>query len=1043
MLSIKQIVSVFVLILLISAINGIAQSESGVLELGKPIERELRGGETHSYRITLAAGQFLHIIAKQKGIDVVLILIAADGKQLIEVDSPNGSQGPESLYFFAESTEDYRLEVGSSVKEAKAGLYEINVKELRTGTADDKYFGKGKRLLSEGGFIANVRTSESRVDAAEKFEEAARLFRQIENIERKAAGLSDIGAYYVRYLQFDKSIEIRKESAELFEKAGLGGRAALEYRDLGDSYKRLYLYENALNCFKKMLSIGEMTNDKFDQSRAFAKMGELHYQLGDYESSLPETIRALRLAEEVGNTRAVIGSLNLLGLVYTSMGNYVRALEIHQRQLTLRKGLRGQVRSADIMLNIGIVYGYQRNYEQALDYFQKALAGFKAEGEGEGVSFALDNIGEIYSLLGKYAEAIDYFNQSRELGERLGLPPTVNLLITGTAYKYQRKYADAQKYLGQAIEWSERTGITYEKALALNGLADVYYQQGDLMKSLEYATDAGNIAEKSGFTSVKILSLTTRAKINIRLGKIQDARRELGEAITEIEDLRKQVTAGEKERTSFYEDKAEPFRLLIDLLVLGGETRNAFSYAERVKSRTLLEVLGNASLDLSKTLSAQERTQERALKQELVSLNMQVTKARHQKDPEISDIVELEKQLNKKRLDIEDFQTRLYASHPELKIQRGEIKPITLEETALLLPDHKTALAEFVVAEEKTFLFVITKDAAKQATLKAFTVDVKDKDLAKRVEFYRTKLASGDLDFHKASRELYDLLLKPATAQLAGKTNLIIVPDGPLWDLPFQALQNGKGRYLVEQASISYAPGLTALKEMSKKAKTRPRNADLELLAFGNPIVGKETAERVQRVFMSEKLEPLPESERLVNELGKMYGANRSKVYIGDQAREETAKTESPKYRIVQFATHGILNNVSPMYSHLVLAQNDKNPNEDGLLEAWEMKDLDLKADMVILSACETARGRISNGEGVIGMSWAMFIAGTPTTVASQWKVESKSTTELMLEFHRQLLKGNVSKAEALRRASLKVMKMPKYRHPSYWGAFVIVGNPH
>jgi CHAT domain-containing protein len=129
------------------------------------------------------------------------------------------------------------------------------------------------------------------------------------------------------------------------------------------------------------------------------------------------------------------------------------------------------------------------------------------------------------------------------------------------------------------------------------------------------------------------------------------------------------------------------------------------------------------------------------------------------------------------------------------------------------------------------------------------------------------------------------------------------------------------------------------------------------------------------------------------------------------------------------------------MYSHLVLAQDEKNPNEDGLLEAWELKDLDLKADMVILSACDTARGRVSAGEGMIGMTWAAFIAGAPTTVASQWKVESSSTTELMLEFHRQLLSGKVSKAEALRRAQLKLMRNPKYKHPSYWAAWVIVGD--
>jgi CHAT domain-containing protein len=262
-----------------------------------------------------------------------------------------------------------------------------------------------------------------------------------------------------------------------------------------------------------------------------------------------------------------------------------------------------------------------------------------------------------------------------------------------------------------------------------------------------------------------------------------------------------------------------------------------------------------------------------------------------------------------------------------------------------------------------------------------------------------------------------------------------------LWNLPFQALMDENGKYLAEKMAVSYAPSLTALREMQKKAKTRQPSKVAELIAFGNPTVAKETSERVQRVFMGEKLEPIPEAERLVNTLAKMYGPQRSKVYTGAAAREETAKSEAPKYRIVQFATHGILNDVSPMYSHLVLAQDEKDPNEDGLLEAWELKDLDLKADMVILSACDTARGRVSAGEGMIGMTWAAFIAGAPTTVASQWKVESSSTTELMLEFHRQLLSGKVSKAEALRRAQLKLMHNPKYKHPSYWAGWVIVGD--
>jgi CHAT domain-containing protein len=168
-------------------------------------------------------------------------------------------------------------------------------------------------------------------------------------------------------------------------------------------------------------------------------------------------------------------------------------------------------------------------------------------------------------------------------------------------------------------------------------------------------------------------------------------------------------------------------------------------------------------------------------------------------------------------------------------------------------------------------------------------------------------------------------------------------------------------------------------------------------------------------------------------------------VYTGVQAREDRAKAESPAFRILQFATHGILNSSSPMYSHLLLSQENLENNEDGLLEAWEVMNLNLNADVVVLAACETARGRFGAGEGMIGMAWAFFVAGSPTTVASQWKVESASTTDLMLEFHRNLRASGarMSKARALQRASLKLLKSREYQHPFYWAGFVLLGDGH
>src|SRR5262249_25805712 len=253
--------------------------------------------------------------------------------------------------------------------------------------------------------------------------------------------------------------------------------------------------------------------------------------------------------------------------------------------------------------------------------------------------------------------------------------------------------------------------------------------------------------------------------------------------------------------------------------------------------------------------------------------------------------------------------------------------------------------------------------------------------------------------------------------------------DDKLWDLPFQALVTGVNRLLIEDAAIAYAPSLTVLSEMTRRRRTQAaRAAPPTLLALGNPLPGKEAGEPAALALRQEMIESLPEAEQEVEALGRLYGASRSKVYIGARASEDRVKAEAGRARILHFATHGTLNDASPMYSHLVLSPGSDRDKDDGLLEAWELMQPDLKADLAVLSGCETARGRIGAGEGMIGLSWAMFIAGVPTIVVSQWKVEAAGTRDLMIDFHRALLSGaragssTPGKSEALRQAALKVM---------------------
>ena len=224
---------------------------------------------------------------------------------------------------------------------------------------------------------------------------------------------------------------------------------------------------------------------------------------------------------------------------------------------------------------------------------------------------------------------------------------------------------------------------------------------------------------------------------------------------------------------------------------------------------------------------------------------------------------------------------------------------------------------------------------------------------------------------------------------------------------------------------------------MSRRDAARPA-APRQLLAFGDPLLDEGQRRRVASLHRDASLGPLPEAAGEVRALGRLYGPD-SVVYVGAAASEPRVKAEAGNHRLLHFAAHGLLNDASPLYSQLVLAQPAPGEADDGLLEAWEIMEMDLRADLAVLSACETGRGRVGRGEGLIGLSWAFSVAGCPTTVVSQWKVDSRSTSRLMLELHAKLAAGTPT-PEALRAAALAVKGDGRYAHPFYWAGFFLSG---
>ncbi len=839
---------------------------------------------------------------------------------------------------------------------------------------------------------------------------------------------------------FQQSLRLSETIADKDGMTRALNNSGIAYGNMGD-------YLQALDCFQQSLAISEPLGDKVNIALALGNIGNVYQEQGYYQQALEYHQKSLTISTGLHDKAGIARTLGNIGNIYFSQGNFAQALEYYQKSLPIKREIGDKSGVADILANVGSLYYEQNNYAQAIEYYQKAREGLIDEVR---IAHLLSNIGVVYGTQGDYTKALENHLNSLKISETLnnknGIAQASDNI--GLVYASQGHHAQAIEYYHKSLATrrllNDRRGV----ARTIYNIGRVQEAQGDHQQALKSVDSAAALARETGSLSTLWQARFTAGIYYLALRQTDQARQAFIEAIDIIENLRAQVAGGEQEQQRFFESKVSPYHAMIDLLVAQNDLAGALSYAERAKARVLLDVLRSGRINIIKAMTDSEREQEHKLNSQVASLNTQVYREnlRLQADP--AHLNELKARLQKARLDLEAFENNIYGAHPELRAQRGEVEPLKLEETSVLLPDARTVLLEFVVTEKKTYLFVLTKHyEGKQALvrIKVHSLQISQKDLTDRTDDFRRLLANADNRFSKMARELYGLLLEPAAEQLRGKDRLVIVPDGPLWELPFQALQPSQDSYLIEKQSFFCTPSLTVLREMIKdrSKKSKPIST---LLALGNPALADETVKRVKSVLMDQSLDPLPEAEQQVKTLGIMYSPN-SKVYVGAEAREERFKSEAGDYQILHLATHAILNDRSPMYSQILLAQTDERSQEDGLLEAWELMKLDLKANLMVLSACETARGRVGRGEGMIGLMWSSFVAGVPTMVVSQWKVRSDSSAALMVEFHRRLkirssgpsVRNSVP--EILREAALKIKGNSKYRHPFHWAGFIVVGD--
>lgn len=799
-------------------------------------------------------------------------------------------------------------------------------------------------------------------------------------------------------------------------------------------------YERALAAYGLVRELSTLAGNRRGLALALLGVGLVHNARDESDLALSSYAESMAAAESAKDAPTVARALNNIGNVHYKRGDFTAALASYQRSLELQQAAGNDQTVAQALNNIGSIHYEQRDYEQAQDYFERSLRLAEKAGDTRGAANTLNNLGDVAREAGDYPEALDYYGRALSASEsinfKLGVARTLNN-IGGGVYLYQSQARQALEPLRRSLALYESIGEKYGLSIATYNTGRAHYLLGEREPALDYAARAAALGRESGNLKAVAQAQTLTGDVLAAAGRGAEARRAYEDAINTTEQMRAEAVGGEAQRQRFFENKTAPYEAMVRLLAAGGETAEAFAYAERAKARVLLDVLRGGRGDVTKSMSERERADEVRLRGEVTRLNQQVAREGAQARPDAARLAALRSQLGQARLAYEAFRTALYAAHPALRGQRGEARPLDAAGAAALLPDAHSAALEYAVTDEATYLFVLTRDGGKPS-LKVYAIRVKREDIYERAESFRQLLASRGLGFREAASRLYDLLLKPAARDLEGKTSLVVVPDTGLWSLPFQALVNGSGRYVVEDFAVSYASSLSVIGATRELRRRPPGVGARQLLALGNPSNAPAAG------ASGTSPGSLPEAEREVKTLGRLYGGPRSKVLSGGEATEARVKAEAPRSSVIHLASHGVLDAANPMYSHVVLAGGG---GEDGMLEAWELMQMDLNADLFVLSACETARGRVGAGEGVIGMSWALLIAGVPTMVVGNWQVSSASTTELMLDFHRHLtapparFRAAGAKAEALRQASLTLLKSPDYKHPFYWAGFSLIGD--
>jgi CHAT domain-containing protein/Tfp pilus assembly protein PilF len=861
--------------------------------------------------------------------------------------------------------------------------------------------------------LAGVYQSYQDLDKSEEYvQKAQSLAEELQDTGGKASSLLSFGiiSFYKgdleqaeKYFLDAYALAVQVENVEV---------AALSLNNLAYVYVEKGEYKKAQEICESSLQISQKAGFKCGEFAVKVSLARLYHEAwGDSSQALQYLIDCQRLSQEMGFSYQEAWVFNNMGIIYLDKGDFQNAKKVLEKAEGIIQYYNVPA-DIGIYTNLGSLYLQTNDLKKAENYITRVLRLSTSLNQPLSIADAWMNLGVVYNNEERYKDALAAYNEAMKIYEELGLKPRIAALMNNIASLNQHQgYLElALEAQLEALKIHQELNMPFDLALDYGNLGTIYLDRKEVTKSEEYFRKGLELAQKLNYSNMIWYCQTGLGRILLEQGKREESLTYFKQAIDILEGLREKLTSTEMRR-GFFENKLLAYDLTVEILWDLGRFEEAFNYSERARARSFLDILGGTMLNV--------KDEDKEMVSHLQDLETRITslqekerqeRAKPAEEQNSAYLEELQEIL--KKLQQNYYQVKEDLSHysPEVA-SLVTVDPLNLNTLRAVL-DKEIVLLDYYITGNRILVWVIGENG-----IKTKEINIKDINLNQKIEEAREAFTATAGDYQKICEELYQILFAPVKTLIGDKITIGIIPHRSLFYLPFQGLKGEEG-FLVDRYNLFYVPSASVYSYCLSKNRENKES----YLGFGNPS------------FEGEDLPPLPLSAEEVKMVAPIFPYND--VFIDKEATETKFKEICSNFDIIHLSTHGLADDQRPLFSKICLSKDEQN---DGEVRAYEVFSLNLKANLVVLGACETGLGKLSEAEGLVGLVRSFLYAGTPTVIASLWSVYDKPTMELFINFFKYWKQEGLSKAEALSRAQRELAK--EYGYPVAWAGFILIGD--